>query len=110
MRIYIPTRGRADSQVTLSFFPDDMRQNVTLVVDHDEADEYGQYDCNIMVCPDTVFDIATKRKYIHDNADDNKIVMLDDDLRFYIRKSPTDWHLRYLDSEEYPALFGLLDE
>ena len=36
--------------------------------------------------------------------------MLDDDLRFYIRKSPTDWHLRYLEKEEYPAMFGLLEE
>jgi hypothetical protein len=36
--------------------------------------------------------------------------MLDDDLRFYIRKATNDWHLRYLEAEEYPALFGLLDK
>ena len=36
--------------------------------------------------------------------------MLDDDLRFYMRKAHNDWHLRYLESEEYPALFGLLDK
>ena len=28
---------------------------------------------------------------------------------FYIRKSDNDWHLRYLEPDEYPALFGLLD-
>ena len=110
MKIYIPTRGRADNQVTLSHFPDDLRQNVTLVVDKNEADEYGQFDCNIMVCPETVHDIATKRRYICENADDNKIVMLDDDLRFYIRKATNDWHLRYLEPNEFPALFGLLDK
>jgi len=60
MRIYIPTRGRADNQVTLSFFPEDLRKEVTLVVDHDEADQYVKYDCKIMVCPETVHDIATK--------------------------------------------------
>jgi len=109
MRIYIPTRGRSDSQVTLSFFPEELRKAVTLVVDEHEKDDYGKYDCRIMVCDDTVTDIATKRRFIHDNTDDNKIVMLDDDLRFYIRKSTTDWHLRYLEPEEYPALFGLLD-
>ena len=109
MRIYIPTRGRADSQVTLSFFPEELRKAVTLVVDEHEKDLYSKYDCRIMVCDDTVTDIATKRRFIHDNTDDNKIVMLDDDLRFYIRKSTTDWHLRYLEPEEYPALFGLLD-
>ncbi len=109
MRIFIPTRGRADSQVTLSFFPEELRKEVTLVVDEHEKDLYSAYDCRIMVCDDTVHDIATKRKFIHDNTDDNKIVMLDDDLRFYIRKATNDWHLRYLESEEYPALFGLLD-
>ena len=109
MRIFIPTRGRADSQVTLSFFPEELRKEVTLVVDQDEKDNYSQYDCKIMVCDDSVHDIATKRKFIHDHTDDNKIVMLDDDLRFYIRKSTNDWHLRYLEPEEYPALFGLLD-
>ena len=109
MRIFIPTRGRADSQVTLSFFPEELRKEVTLVVDEHEKDLYSAYDCRIMVCDDTVRDIATKRKFIHDNTDDNKIVMLDDDLRFYIRKATNDWHLRYLEPEEYPALFGLLD-
>ena len=110
MNIYIPTRGRADHQVTLSYFPEELRQQVTLVVDHDEADQYTKYDCKTMVCPETVHDIATKRKYIHENSTTNKIVMLDDDLRFYIRKKHNDWHLRYLEGEEYPAMFGLIDK
>ena len=110
MNIYIPTRGRADQQVTLSYFPEELRQEVTLVVDHDEADQYTKYDCKTMVCPESVHDIATKRKYIHENATTNKIVMLDDDLRFYIRKKHNDWHLRYLEGEEYPAMFGLIDK
>jgi len=110
MNIYIPTRGRADQQVTLSYFPEELRQQVTLVVDYDEADQYTKYDCKIMVCPESVHDIATKRKYIHENSTTNKIVMLDDDLRFYIRKKHNDWHLRYLEGEEYPAMFGLIDK
>jgi len=44
MRIYIPTRGRSDSQVTLSFFPEELRKAVTLVVDEHEKDDYGKYD------------------------------------------------------------------
>jgi hypothetical protein len=111
MKIYIPTRGRANDQVTLSHFPEELRKEVTLVVNEYEADQYSKYDCKIMACPESVvYDIATKRKYICENADDNKIVMLDDDLRFYIRKSTNDWHLRYLEPDEFPALFGLLDK
>ena len=36
MKIYIPTRGRADDQVTLSFFPESLRKEVVLVIDSDE--------------------------------------------------------------------------
>lgn len=111
MIIYIPTRGRAHDQVTLSYFPEDMRKDVVLVIDDDEEHLYeGKYDCKFMVIPSTIKGISGKRKYIHENSTDPKIVMLDDDLRFYIRKSPTDWHLRYMEPDEYPALFGLLDK
>ena len=115
MKIYIPTRGRADNQVTLSFFPESMRENVVLVIDADEEEQYVnrdghyKYVCEYMVVPEDIKGISKKRQYIHENTTDNKIVMLDDDLRFYIRKSTNDWHLRYLEPDEYPALFGLLD-
>jgi len=110
MKIYIPTRGRADDQVTLSFFPESLRKEVVLVIDSDEEHLYkDKYDCQFMVIPEDIKGIAKKRQYIHKHTDDKKIVMLDDDLRFYIRKSDSDWHLRYLEPDEYPALFGLLD-
>jgi glycosyltransferase involved in cell wall biosynthesis len=110
MKIYIPTRGRADDQVTLSFFPESLRKEVVLVIDSDEEHLYkDKYDCQFMVIPEDIKGIAKKRQYIHKYTDDKKIVMLDDDLRFYIRNSDNDWHLRYLEPNEYPALFGLLD-
>jgi hypothetical protein len=88
-----------------------MRKEVVLVIDDDEEHLYeGKYDCKFMVIPSTIKGISGKRQYIHENTSDPKIVMLDDDLRFYIRKSPTDWHLRYMEADEYPALFGLLDK
>ena len=63
MKIYIPTRGRANDQVTLSYFPEELRKEVTLVVNEYEADQYSKYDCKIMACPESVvYDIATKRK------------------------------------------------
>ena len=113
MKIYIPTRGRPKNQETLKWFPKDMQTNgqVVLVIDEDEKDQYDKYpDTAKMVVPEDCIGIGPKRKYIVENTDDPRMIMLDDDLRFYIRKSPTDWHLRYLESEEYPALFGLLDE
>jgi len=95
----------------LSHFPEDLRKQVTLVVNEYEKDLYLKYDCQIMACPESVvYDIASKRKYICENAGGGKIVMLDDDLRFYIRKATNDWHLRYIEPDEFHALFGLLDK
>ena len=113
MKIYIPTRGRPSNQETLKWFPREMQTDgsVVLVIDEDEKDKYWKYpDTPKMIVPEDCVGIGPKRKYIIENTDDPHIVMLDDDLRFYIRKSPTDWHLRYLESSEYPALFGLLEE
>ena len=110
MKIYIPTRGRANSQVTLKFFPDGLKEKTILAVDHDERDLYGQYS-NVWVMPeDLPSGISPKRKYICENSDDPKVVMLDDDIRFYVRKAYNDWHLRYLEPHELPAMFGVLDQ
>ena len=66
-----------------------MRKDVVLVIDEDEEHLYeNKYDCKYMVIPETIKGISGKRKYIHENSTDPKIVMLDDDLRFYIRKVP----------------------
>ena len=112
MKIYIPTRGRPRNQVTLEYFPKSLAQDeiVILAIDEDEQDQYDKYDyVSKLVVPSSIKGISAKRKYIVENTEDPRIVMLDDDLRFYIRKSPIDWHLRYLDSDEYYALFGLLE-
>tara|TARA_R100001463_G_scaffold124691_1_gene181815 strand:- start:30821 stop:31627 length:807 start_codon:yes stop_codon:yes gene_type:complete len=118
MKIYIPTRGRPDNQETLKWFPESMIKDgtVILAIDEDEQDKYTKYpEVQKFIVPSSVKGISAKRKYIIEQADrrhrlDSRVVMLDDDLRFYVRKSADDWHLRYLEPEEYPALFGLLDE
>ena len=110
MVIYIPTRGRANNQETFKWFPKSMHDQIVMVIDEDERELYDQYPCPKLIIPEDVKGISAKRKIIVENAQDKKIVMLDDDLRFYIRKAHNDWHLRYLEPEEYPALFGLLDK
>lgn len=110
MKIFIPTKSRYRDQVTLSFMPDDLKAKTTLVVDSAEEEDYKEVHDNILVVPEDVKGISAVRQYIWDNSDDPRIVMLDDDLRFYVRKSPTDWHLRYIEPEEYNGVFGLLDQ
>ena len=110
MKIFIPTRGRSTTQTTLKFFPKKLQEKTTLVVDHDERDLYSIYP-SVWVMPEYLESgISPKRKYIIEHSTDSKIVMLDDDIRFYIRKGYDDWHLRYLEPEEVPQMFGLLEE
>ena len=51
MKILIPTRGRATTQTTLKFFPKELQEKTTLVVDHDERDLYSIYP-SVWVMPD----------------------------------------------------------
>jgi glycosyltransferase involved in cell wall biosynthesis len=110
MKIFIPSKSRHKEQITLSFMPDDIKANTTLVIDASEEEDYAKVHDNLLIVPEEIKGISGVRQYIWDNSDDPRIVMLDDDLRFYVRKSPTDWHLRYLEPEEYHGVFGLLDE
>ena len=110
MKIFIPTRGRSTTQTTFKFFPKKLQEKTTLVVDHDERDLYSIYP-SVWVMPDYLESgISPKRKYIIEHSTGTKIAMLDDDIRFYIRKGYDDWHLRYLEPEEVPQMFGLLEE
>ena len=110
MRIFIPSKSRSNDQVTLSFLPDDLKAKATLVVDASEEEDYAKVHDNLLVVPEDIKGISGVRRYIWDQTDDPRIVMLDDDLRFYVRKGLDDWHLRYLEPEEYHGVFGLLEE
>jgi hypothetical protein len=86
--LYIPTFGRVKQQVTLANIPEIIRKRVILVVYESEKDAFpGQ---RMMVVPSDVHGIAAKRQFIMENHDGTKfgphIVMLDDDLRFFIRR------------------------
>ena len=95
MKILIPTRGRATTQTTLKFFPKELQEKTILAVDYDERTLYDNSPARVWVMPEELpAGISPKRKYIMENIVDSKIVMLDDDIRFYIRKGYDDWHLR----------------
>lgn len=100
MRIIIPTRGRTNGQLTLSWLPKELREHTTLVCPKREhftltADLYRGEE--VVIQPDPTWKIAAKRQWIMEEwarRGYEKIIMLDDDLRFSTRISETDWHLR----------------
>lgn len=88
MRIYIPTRGRVGQQTTLRNLPGLLHEDVTIVCPFDEAHKHKRDFPHVFVLPQPahITTIAEKRKWIIDTTDHEKIVMLDDDLRFAVRR------------------------
>ena len=92
MRIYIPTKGRIKSQLTVQNIPRAMHHGVTIVCPSTEAFWHKQNHpaVSVLVQPDDNFGISAKRHWILEQASQTgieKMVMLDDDLRFAVRRS-----------------------
>jgi hypothetical protein len=94
VRLYIPTRGRPEQQITLRNLPDAILKRAALVVDEAELDQYKPYanQAEIIAVPAQWCNgIGRKRQFIVDQHDVSKygpkVVMADDDLGFYKRRS-----------------------
>lgn len=103
LQIFIHTYGRSDDQQSLQRLSPAVSKRVWLVVQKREAHLYTWP--KLMVLPDEIRMLSPTRQYILENAKKNKIIMMDDDLAFYRRKSQTDWHLRYCEDQDIGALF-----
>ena len=89
MDIYIPTYGRSTRQVTWQGLPLDLQRRTLLVVQKREELKYIAMP--IAVLPDDIRTIAATREYIvhklHPKlGTSDKLVMLDDDLKFQVRR------------------------
>jgi hypothetical protein len=91
MRIIIPTYGRSQQQVTYGGLPAHWKANTDFYVNQKDGDKLVGYGIaregsGVFVVPDTVQTIAQKRAYIMSTTKHEKILMLDDDLRFFSRR------------------------
>lgn len=85
LKIYIPTRGRVDRQVTLRSLPASLRGRTWLVAPKEEVPELKKIHKNVLTQPDEVTTIAVKREWIVKQHKGDKLIMLDDDCGFYAR-------------------------
>jgi hypothetical protein len=115
MQIIIPTHGRSNSQLTTTWLSKNLRKRTTLVCPKREAwalEALGD-DLRIVTQPNAEWKIAEKRKWIMNewaSRGYDKIIMLDDDLRFATRVSDTDWHLREVTKDELELEFNRIEE
>jgi hypothetical protein len=83
MKIYIPTFKRIDNQITFDNLPDEIKENVILVVQEQERNEHKS-DCEYLVIDDDI-GIAKTREIIYYHAGKKRFAMLDDDLKIFRR-------------------------
>lgn len=97
MLIMIPTMGRVDRQITYDHLPNQLRCCTFLICPPDETPKHTERGRKALSCFEN--GIAQTRDFIIRQAafmTYDKVIMLDDDLTFLIRKTtdPADWHLR----------------
>lgn len=108
MKIYIPTYKRTERQRTLERVCKKWKERTYLVGVSDEYSVLKKFHDNVLICP--VKGIAATRQWIVENADDDKILMMDDDMDFDTRISKDDWHLRMLEVEEFDGLASAIEK
>lgn len=85
MHIYIPTYRRVLHQRTFKWLPESRHKSVSLVVDKTDAEEFEEHiedHPELIIVPKEIKTIAQKRAWLLKTTPHEKILMLDDDLRF----------------------------
>lgn len=108
MKIFIPTYRRPYRQITYTNLPPIIQEQTTLVVDSSEANSHGKK--NVWVLPDGIQGrIGRVRQHIVDEFPNEKIVMMDDDLRFYARRNDDRTKLRQPTSDDIVQMFSAIE-
>ena len=110
LRLFIPTRGRVQSQRTWDCLPKQIQSRTVLICPRAEAKEHIQLGRNVIVSP--VEGIAPKRQWIFDefNRTERYLLMLDDDLVFFRRIDGTSWKLRVATHNDLIEMFNRIEQ
>lgn len=105
MKIFIPTRDRIQSQFTWDNLPVSLRHSTMLVCPPEEVEQHLELGRNVL--PRPPLKLSGVRQWLVDTyADEPAIIMCDDDLSFFVRKSPDAHNLRPADSAETHEIFA----
>lgn len=115
MKVYITTLGRSNNQITLKCLNEGkFSWPVTLVVQDHEYDLHRKLfpDTEVLSLPLLIKTLGPTRRYLigKARAKKEKVILLDDDLLFYWRPDPNDWHLRYPPPGVIDKIFEEVDE
>lgn len=105
MIVTIPTYGRSNHQKTLHNLPPSIQSKAVLVVQDREKHLYSHTNATYTVLPPEIQDIATTRDWIIRFNNQDKILMLDDDLEFAKRREDDPTKFRDATPGELEHLF-----
>lgn len=112
MRIYIPSRARAQLVRTWAALPPLARANAVMVVPVDEEAAYKRY--NLPTLPCFADGIGRTRQWIVDQHNIKKfgpsLLMLDDDLEFFTRRTDDATKLRKASTHDTIKMLSHLDK
>jgi hypothetical protein len=112
MKIYIPTKGRVRNQLTLENLPPELYVRTTLVCPSYEEQELRKLHphAEVIFQPDDNMGISAKRAWIVSICPEDKMVMLDDDLRFAVRRGDDAGKFRKAEDGDTLEAFRQLEE
>jgi hypothetical protein len=107
MLVFIPSLSRAGKVMPLQWYPD-----ATLVVDSSEIEVYRREYKKTEILGMAMPGIGYLRQKLLDmcRASGDKFVMVDDDLRFYVRRDLDDWHLSKCKQEDVDEMTAAVDQ
>lgn len=87
MDIFIPSRGRPLKQTTFDNLPKELQERTLICVQGEDYEAYTKAGYEPLLLPDNVRGIGAVRHYLLTTAtNSDKVVMLDDDLVFAVRR------------------------
>lgn len=108
LKIFIPTKGRVDRQVTWNRMPEKLRKQTLIVCPADEGLSHQSYGRSVLACPEK--GIGATRDWIMRYAYKKgikRLVMVDDDV--VLQRRRVDMRITNADLKEYEGAFKWLD-
>lgn len=112
MRIVIPTRGRWDLKLTCDRLPPAWKDRVDIVCPEREYKRHKDVRpwANVIIQMDIEMTIAKKRAFIMEAWPSDRIVMMDDDLQFFVKVEGDHRKLRTAEHEDVDRYLRELED
>jgi hypothetical protein len=114
VEVVVFSSGRATKTITPNKLPEDIAKRVLLLVPHGQGSAYKNLYIGeigeIMETPEGIKGIAARRQWWLEKTQADKLLMLDDDLRFDTRRTDDAGKFLVATAKEVEALFADIEE